>query len=242
MTEAGRLYELTNGAWDGTVRPLVDLWGFYAKKEKRSVPDKDKILSFLPEIGFNHIELLPTGHLVKRKASITLDLASIAKGYGVDAVSEVLRKKGIDNFLVEIGGEVYASGQKKENIPWRVGINRPEKGASLAAVYRSLSLRNRALATSGDYRNFFEIDGKRYSHVLDPKTGYPVNNAIVSVSILAQTCMLADGLATAVMIMGTRKGINLINTLETVEGMIVSLKEDGTLIDHSSKGFPPATR
>ena len=150
-----------------------------------------------------------------------LDLASIAKGYAVDQVSHLLQTSGIENFLVEIGGEVFASGYRKDGKPWRVGINQASTTASTADVYQVVPLHNRAMATSGDYRNYFEAGDKRYFHIIDPRTGYPVNNHVVSVSIVADTCMFADGLATAIMVMGLEHGMALINSLKEVEGFII---------------------
>ncbi|MEW6673261.1 MAG: FAD:protein FMN transferase [Thermodesulfobacteriota bacterium] len=232
-----KLYRLTNGTWDGTVKPLVDVWGFGSPPVQRKVPSKEHIDRLLAEVGFNHIEISENRHIRKKKSSLSLDLNSIAKGYAVDRVAAVIRKNGFENFLVEIGGEVFASGVKKDRQPWRVGINRPLKDAPANQVYRVLTLQDAALATSGDYRNFFEIEGRRYSHVLDPMTGYPVRNSVVSVSVIADTCMFADGLATALMVMGPDKGLELVERLDHVEAMIVIQQADGTLVDYFSKGF-----
>ncbi|MFH2218558.1 MAG: FAD:protein FMN transferase [Pseudomonadota bacterium] len=236
---AEKLYELTGGAWDGTVKPLVDLWGFGSRSTEWRVPERDDIVRLLEEIGFRHIEISDDGHLIKHRVPISLDLGSIAKGYGVDQISQTLRENGIDNFLVEIGGEVFASGRREDGENWRVGINMPLKEAAFTQVYTAVALQDKALATSGDYRNFFEVDGKRFSHILDPRTGYPVTNGVVSVSILSDNCTFADGLATAVMVMGHERGIELINRLDRTEGLVVVQEKDGTLADHRSKGFIP---
>ena len=237
MKVADTIYRLTEGAWDGTVKPLVDLWGFGNTGEKKQIPTLDEIDRRLLDIGFDKIEISDKKYLVKKKASISLDLSSIAKGYAVDAIARLIQKKGIKDFLVEIGGEVYASGKKKNGSHWRIGINNPRKNASLDQVYKIVKLSDRAMATSGDYRNFFEIDGRRYAHVLNPKSGYPVENGVVSVSILAATCAFADGLATAVVVLGREKGIQLINRVYGVEGMIIVQQTDGTFIDFFSDGF-----
>jgi len=237
MKVADTIYRLTEGAWDGTVKPLVDLWGFGNTGEKKQIPTLDEIDRRLLDIGFDKIEISDKKYLVKKKASISLDLSSIAKGYAVDAIARLIQKKGIKDFLVEIGGEVYASGKKKNGSHWRIGINNPRKNASLDQVYKIVKLSDRAMATSGDYRNFFEIDGRRYAHVLNPKSGYPVENGVVSVSIVAATCAFADGLATAVVVLGREKGIQLINRVYGVEGMIIVQQTDGTFIDFFSDGF-----
>jgi thiamine biosynthesis lipoprotein len=174
---------------------------------------------------------------------VTLDLSSIAKGYGVDAVAEVIREEGFRNFLVEIGGEVYGSGSRRDGRPWRVGINRPQPDAAPDEIYRVAPLRDAAFATSGDYRSFFVLDGVRYSHVLDPRTGRPVANGVVSVSVLAPDCTLADSLATAVMVMGVEEGLALLERLPGVEGLVVVETENGRLQDHATSGFrsePPS--
>lgn len=236
MTVAKKIYELSEGAWDGTVKSLVYLWGFGGPTKYR-VPEKTEIQAQLAAVGFNQIEFSADRCLIKRKTSITLDLASIAKGYGVDQIAALIRKSGIENFLVEIGGEVFAAGFRKDGKPWQVGINRPRKDAAYDDVYKIINLHDKAFATSGDYRNCFELNGKRYSHILNPQTGYPVSNGVVSVSIVADTCTLADGLATAVMVLGPQKGLELVNRLDNVMSLIVVQQQNGTLTDYYSKGF-----
>jgi len=237
MKVANTIYHLTEGAWDGTVKPLVDLWGFGSTGGKKQIPTLDEIDKRLLDIGFDKIEISDKKYLVKKEASISLDLSSIAKGYAVDAIARLIQKKRIKDFLVEIGGEVYASGKKKDGSHWRIGINNPRKNASLDQVYKIVKLSDMAMATSGDYRNFFEIDGRRYAHVLNPKSGYPVENGVVSVSIVAATCAFADGLATAIVVLGREKGIQLVNRVDGVEGMIIVQQTDGTFIDFFSDGF-----
>lgn len=242
MAVARRLYEITDGAWDGTVRPLVNLWGFGGDARPRQVPPTEAIAAALKEIGFHHIRIHDSGALSKGIAHLSLDLASIAKGYGVDAVAGTLRKAGYGDFLVEIGGEVYAAGHRIDGTPWRVGINLPDPDATANKVFRAVRLENRALATSGDYRNFFVQAGRRYSHILDPRTGRPVINGVVSVSVLADNCTLADGLATGVMVMGAAAGLDLMSRLPRVEGFIIEKGPDGGLLTHATDGFPPALK
>ena len=237
MLAAGDIYDKTGGAWDGTIKPLVNLWGFGNTRQTHQLPDETEIKKQIRWIGFQHIGIFPEGYLQKKKSTITLDLASIAKGYAVDQVSDLLQTSGIENFLVEIGGEVFASGYRKDGKPWRVGINQPSITASTDDVYQVVPLHNRAMATSGDYRNYFEADGKRFSHIIDPRTGYPVNNGVVSVSIVADNCMFADGLATAIMVMGLEHGMALINSLKGVEGFIIVRKEDAELAHYASDAF-----
>jgi len=239
MVVAKVLYEITGGAWDGTVKPLVDLWGFGNGKIRHTPPEKSKIEALLSEVGFDNIEISTDHYLIKKKALLSLDLASIAKGYGVDQVAALIRDNGIYDFLVEIGGEVFASGYRKDGNKWRVGINKPQENAPLNQVYKVIDIHDKGFATSGDYRNFFEVKHKRFSHIIDPRTGYPVDNGVVSVSILADTCTFADGLATAIMVLGDKKGIDLVNHLDNTECFIVTQNKNGALIDHYSKGFLP---
>ncbi len=238
LKAAGRIYILSGGAWDGTVKPLVNLWGFGSARPVMATPDKVEIDKRLKNIGFGHVRVLKSGRIGKKIAGVTLDFASIAKGFGVDAIAGVVHQNGYRDFLVEIGGEVVAAGVRKDGRPWVVGINRPTPEAGFDRVYRAVSLTDGALATSGDYRNFFELDGVRYSHVIDPRTGYPVSNRVASVSVVAPDCTLADGLATALMVMGPEKGIPLVNRLENIECLIIVQALNGQFSDYASNGFP----
>ena len=237
MKVGRKIYRLSEGAWDGTVNPLVDLWSFGPNRRQPQKPPANQIKALMQNIGFDRIRIAEPNFLMKNLATVTLDLNSIAKGFAVDRVSGLLAAGGYKNYLVEIGGEVYAVGVRADGKNWRVGINRPKPDAAINEVYKAVSLANQALATSGDYRNFFEIDGVRYSHVIDPRTGYPVSNGVVSVSIIAENCTLADGLATAIMVMGPAKGIQLVNQLNNVECFIIVEKPDGRLLDFYSTGF-----
>jgi FAD:protein FMN transferase len=237
MTVSKKLHILSEGAWDGTVKPLMKLWGFTGKLKKPAVPPAQKIAAVMQKVGFDKIEIDQNGYLSKNKATLTLDLGSIAKGYGVDQVAALLRQKGFKSFIVEIGGEVYAAGTKANKKSWQAGINRPLVTAPLTDVYKIVPLKNQALATSGNYRQFFEIDGMRYAHIIEPATGYPVQNKVASVSVVASNCTLADGLATAILVMGTTKGLALLNRLEGVEGLIIEAQADGILSAHSSAGM-----
>ncbi len=232
-----KLYNLTDGAWDGTVYPLINLWGFGKKGPAKGIPDKKAIERLKNRMGFDLIRFDTDGGIGKKKPGVSLDFGSIAKGYGVDQVALLLNKSGYRHFLVEIGGEVYAAGLRKDKHLWKVGINRPDKGAAFDEVYKAISLTGKAMATSGDYRNFFQINGKMYSHIIDPRTGYPVSNKVVSVSVVANNCTVADGLATALMVMGPEKGLNLVNRLDTVECLMIVRDEQGRLKEFPSNHF-----
>jgi FAD:protein FMN transferase len=237
MRVAGAIHRVTGGAWDGTVLPLIELWGFGRSAPIEKEPSPAAIAKAMEDVGFQNIEVSTDGFLKKRRARVTVDLASIAKGYGVDSVAAVVRKLGYGNYLVEIGGEVFAAGRKADGQPWRVGINKPRKGGAATEVYKALDLEDRAMATSGDYRNYEEIGGRAYSHIIDPRSGYPVHNGVVSTSVIAPDCTLADGLATALMVMGPQAGIRLLNRMDKVEGLIIVRKPDGSLVDHWSAGI-----
>jgi thiamine biosynthesis lipoprotein len=234
LKTAEYIWKQSGGALDGTVSPLIEIWGF-GRNKKKTVPTKEQIDTALKKTGFQNIKLYD-GIIRKLKPGITLNLGSIAKGFAVDKVSSVLKKMGIDNFFVEIGGEIYVSGKKPGGTKWVIGINTPSKNASLKSYFRAMELQDQAIATSGDYRNFFQNGDKSYSHIINPNTGYPVSNDVVSVSIVAKNCTLADGLATSIMVMGVDKGIMLLNKLEDVEGLIV-VKDKGNLKIYKTGNF-----
>jgi len=237
MLAAREVYRLTGGALDGTIQPLVNLWGFGQDDPPQQVPSETAVEAARQRVGFDRIDISASGYLTKLRPDVTVDLSSIAKGYGVDQVAALLAAKGFSHFLVEIGGEIYAAGQRPDGRPWRVGINLPQPQAAADAVYSVVRLEDRALATSGDYRQYYEIDGRFFSHIIDPRSGYPVQNRVVSATVVADTCTLADALATAVVVLGVEQGLKLLNRLAGVEGLIVQKGPDGELINHRSQGF-----
>lgn len=237
LTIARRLYDMTDGAWDGTVDPLINLWGFGVSGRRDSIPDDAMIRKLKTHVGFNLIDINENRSVSKKNPLVSLNLSSIAKGYAVDEIDKLIRNMGIKNCLVEIGGEVRASGRKMDRTAWKVGVNTPRKNSPHDQVYEALALENKSVATSGDYRNYFEKDGKTYSHIIHPGTGYPVNNTVVSVSVISDSCAFSDGLATAVMVMGVKNGLALIHELPGVECLIVACEPDGTTADYVSQGF-----
>lgn len=198
------LAEKTDGIYDPTIAPLVNLWGFGAKKSK-IVPAPDQVSEALTKVGYNKIVVSDEGTMLRKlDVNATLDLSSIAKGWGVDQVGRLLESKDVKHYMIEIGGEVRTFGGKPGGSPWQIGISIPTEGEATGAQ-KIVLLNNAALATSGDYRNYFEKDGKRYAHILDPRTGSPSMSDIASVSVLEETgdCTLADGYATALLAMGS---------------------------------------
>jgi len=243
LTISKRLYQLTDGAWEGTLSPLIELWGFGTRKETpAAVPEQAMIRQILSNVGFNKIIILSKQKIYKQNPLISLNLSSVAKGYAVDRVKELLYEKGFRNCLVEIGGEVYCSGFKKDGEKWLVGINVPEIGALSGQLYDLVPLTDAAMATSGDYRNFVNIDGELYSHILDPATGFPVKNDVVSVSIISDSCTFADGLATAIFVMGYEKGLELVEKLDKTHGLIITRNKNKKLVPHYSDGFSTIKR
>jgi thiamine biosynthesis lipoprotein len=233
---SARVFTVSGGSWDATVMPLVDLWGFGPAGPVDRPPADAAVKAALAHVGFSLVELRGNA-LVKHDPKVTLDLSSIAKGYGVDQVAALLRREGVSDFIVEIGGEVYAAGSRGDGHAWRVGINRPRTDAAPDDVFGVALLRDQAFATSGDYRNYFASGGVRYSHVIDPRTGRPIANGVVSVSVRAADCTLADGLATAVMVMGAEDGLAMLEKLKDVEGLVVAEGSDGRLAERATRGL-----
>jgi len=230
--------EMTGGAFDVTVGPLVRAWGFGPDDHKDfSVGKLDSLMQL---IGMDKVSL-SNGKVVKSDQNISLDFNAIAQGYSVDVVCSYFDDIGIDNYLVEIGGEVRARGTKNGNL-WRIGIDKPEDnniipGQSLQAIIR---IGDRSLATSGNYRKFYVEDGIKYSHTIDPKTGYPAKNRLLSATILADDCATADGIATACMVMGHEKSIEFIKANPMLSAYFVISGDDGnykTWISENLKEF-----
>jgi len=199
---------VTDGAYDITVGPLVNLWGFGPGDTPRQAPDEATLADVRRRVGYQFIELdTHTPAVRKHAAGLYLDLSSIAQGFGSDAVGSYLSARGIRNFMVDVSGEILARGVNGAGEPWHIGIERPV--ATGGTIERVLVLRDMAMATSGDYRNYFEQGGIRYSHLIDPASGRPINHRLASVSVLATTTTRADGLATALMILGPDRGYAL---------------------------------
>ncbi|MFH1724472.1 MAG: FAD:protein FMN transferase [Elusimicrobiota bacterium] len=242
LRAALRFSDESGGAFDATIGPLVDLWGFGSDERERRLPSEAEIRAALEVVGFRHLHVEtdpPT--LRKSIPGLRVDLNAIAKGYGVDAVAALLAERGFADFLVEIGGEVLARGAKAPDAPWRIGIDRPVAGAAPGRTLSAIvALDGSALATSGDYRNFFVQDGKRYSHIFDPGTGRPVTHRLASASVIAPTCMEADAAATAVMVLGPRRGKAFIESHPGWEALLIVGKPDGSFSELATEGFEAA--
>ena len=191
----------TDGAFDITVAPMVNAWGFGFKTG--NPPTRQTIDSLRAIVGF-HTVSMQDGYVIKKNPKTMLDCSAIAKGYGTDVVARFLKKKGVQNFMVEIGGEIVVNGNSEKLQPWRIGINKPTDDSlnTSQAIQDVVSVSNIAMATSGNYRNFYYKNGKKYAHTIDPKTGYPVQHNILSATVFADDCATADAYATSFMVLG----------------------------------------
>ncbi|RUM54129.1 MAG: FAD:protein FMN transferase ApbE [Methylococcus sp.] len=208
LAEAVSVSELSSGAYDVTVGPLVNLWGFGPGKKLPEIPSAADIQTQVQRTGFRMVELDEPGQRARKtNPALYIDLSSLAKGYAVDRVTELLVNRGIDDYLVEVGGEIKLGGSRANGEIWNIAVEKPEAG--VRSIEQVLQLTDVAVATSGDYRNFFESGGLRYSHTIDPRTGWPVNHALVSVTVLDASAMHADALATALMVLGPDEGFQL---------------------------------
>ena len=201
VTRANHISHLTGGRYDITVGPLVNLWGFGSSGDRTTAPARDEVEDILARVGFRHLHTrTQPAALRKEIPELEIDLSSIAKGWAVDEVVDILNGKGLHNHLVEIGGELRAQGEKAPGRPWRIAIEQPD--FDNRSVQRVIALDNMAMATSGDYRNFFADGDRLYSHTIDPDTGQPVRHRLASVTVLAGDCTSADAWATALMAVG----------------------------------------
>ena len=198
---AMQISEETDGAFDITVAPLVNAWGFGFKNSTQ--PTNAQVDSLLQIVGYRKVSLTD-GKVRKQDSRIMLDCSAIAKGYGSDVIAKLLRDKGVKNFMVEIGGEIVTSGVNPERLPWRIGVTKPtDDSLSVSHELQTvLNVTDKAMATSGNYRNFYYKNGRKFAHTIDPKTGYPVQHNILSATVLAKSCAVADAYATAFMVMG----------------------------------------
>lgn len=228
--------QATDGAFDPTVAPLVNAWGFGFKDGQ--LPDSTQVDSLLNLVGLSGIHF-QDGKLTKDNPLSILDMSAIAKGYGVDRVAQLLRGYSITNFMVEIGGEVVAEGINEKGTPWRIGINKPnEDSTSLSTELQDIiSLSGHALATSGNYRNFYVQNGKKIAHTINPKTGYPAQQDILSSTVVAPTCAEADAFATAFMVMGMEKAKKVLQEQSQLDAYFIYSDEEGNYQTWSSTGF-----
>lgn len=225
----------TNGAFDITVAPLVNAWGFGFKND--TFPSAEKIDSILQFVGMEKLTL-ERDRLVKQVEGVEIDASSIAKGLGVDLVADYLDGKGVADYMVEIGGEIRAKGMSMKGRPWRIGIDKPIDDATgtKREIELVVELSSGALATSGNYRNFYIHEGKKYAHTIDPRTGYPVLQDILSASVYTDSCMEADAYSTAFMVLGLESAKEIVNSNPALEACFIYQK-DGKMETWISPGF-----
>ena len=236
LQKSQEVYVATEGAFDPTVGPLVNAWGF--GPEGVQTKDSVDIRSLLSLVGYDGISF-DDKRVKKDKPGMYLDFSAIAKGYAVDVVTEYLLQNGVANMLVEIGGELMAKGHNDRGELWKVGINRPDDKEFSNDLISIVALNNKGMATSGNYRNFYVEDSVKYSHTIDPFTGYAVQHGMLSATVVADDCMTADAYATAMMVMGVEKSIALLGEREDLEAYLIYNDESGEVKTFVSEGLKP---
>lgn len=235
FNKAKEVWKNTNGAFDPTVYPLVNMWGFGPGKKEKI--EKAKIDSVLHFVGFDLIELKGK-KIIKKDARVALDFNSFAQGYSVDVVSDFLISKKITSFIVEIGGEVYAKGKKPNGENWQAGIEKPiDNSISENPIKAIAKLENLAVSTSGNYRKFFIENGIRYGHHIDPKTGYPTKNNLLSVTLFASQCITTDANATGILVMGLDKGKEFLAAHPEIQAYLIYSDDKGNYQVYETSGI-----
>nr|WP_305908142.1 FAD:protein FMN transferase [Methylomarinum sp. Ch1-1]MDP4520954.1 FAD:protein FMN transferase [Methylomarinum sp. Ch1-1] len=234
MAKAKQVHEQSHGAFDVTVGPLVNLWGFGPDPMNFVAPPAEQIAEKLQVIGSEHLSLNESENSVRKDiAALYIDLSGLAKGYAVDRVALLLEERGIRHYMVEIGGEIRLKGQNIQGEPWRIAIEKPTADSRM--IQKVLPISDIAMATSGDYRNFFEVDGVRFSHTIDPRNGRPITHKLASVTVLSETSMVADAWATALMVLGPTQGLQLAEQ-QHIPALFI-IKTDVGFIEKSSSAF-----
>lgn len=236
VKESIRLNKVTEGALDVTVGPVVNLWGFGPEKQKDVQPEPQQLAERQSWVGIDKLKFIENGgqfYLEKAIPQLYIDLSAIAKGFGVDQVADYLQELNVQDYMVEIGGEIRAKGKNPDGKPWQIAIEQPSFDGT-RSVQKIVGLDNLAMATSGDYRNYFEQDGKRFSHEINPKTGYPIQHNLASVTVMHESSMTADGLSTALFVLGEEKALALAE-LENLAVYLISKTDKGFESKMSSK-------
>lgn len=236
--EGWRMSALTDGAFDITVGPLVNLWGFGPEPRQDQAPPQEAIRLARERVGFRRLQVREQPPALKKeRPDLYIDLSALAKGYGVDRLAELAQANGIHNYLVAIGGDVRAKGHNGQGKPWTIAIERPTPGQR--AVERLLKLGDHAISTAGDYRNFFEQDGRRYSHIIDPRTGWPVPPTVASVTVIDRLDLKADAADTALMAAGAEAGFRLAVEHHIAAFFILTDREDNGFQERYTPEFEP---
>jgi len=235
---AQAISDKTAGAFDISVARLVNLWGFGPDHQAVQIPDEDRLFAVLIEVGYEKIELHSSELKLRKKTSLRIDLSAIAKGYGVDQVANFLDETGITIYMVEVGGEIRTRGLKPNGKPWRIAIEEPSTGQR--DVHSIIDITDHAVATSGDYRNYFEKNGQRFSHTIDPQTGYPITHNLASVTVIGETAAEVDALATAFSVLGLDQAMQYAKAYNVAAYFIV--KEQEGFVGKASDAFIAMTR
>ncbi|SFX40253.1 FAD:protein FMN transferase [Marinospirillum alkaliphilum] len=222
--------EASRGAFDVTVGGLVNLWSFGPEARPEAIPGRELLQQRKAETGYRYLELDYGNQQARRLRSSYVDLSGVAKGYAVDRVADWLKQQGVDNFLVNIGGDLIVAGERNPGQPWRIGVEVPD--GRIQVAHHILPVSDMSVATSGDYRNYYEVDGRRMSHTIDPRTGWPVNHQLASVTVLHPSNAVADAWATAFMVLGTNAALELANR-EKLDILLISREGDGWKTDLS---------
>jgi len=233
---ADKIYKSTNGKFDPTVKPLVDYWGFGKEKKPRK-HKPEEIASLLKLVGFDQIQLKRKGEnvtLTKTNPKIELDFSAIAKGFGVDKVAELLESDGVENYMVEIGGETSCKGVNKSGNKWTLGISEPNPDAAPSKAIIKIQPGDMAVASSGNYRSYYEVDGRIFNHTIDPISGMAFPSDLLAITVIASDCTTADAIATACMAMGKKDSEKYINVTEKVEACFFYEKEAEIMVDYST--------
>jgi thiamine biosynthesis lipoprotein len=234
------LNQRSRGVFDPTLAPVINLWGFGEKTDQRAVPPELELKKALKATGCQHLSVTAKDELVKDIPDLTINLSAVAKGFGVDEMARVIRARGVTNLFVSISGEVAAFGLNTEGNPWRVGIDSPvEQSAHGEDIEAIVPLSNLAISTSGDYRKFFtDAQGRKYSHILNPKTGRPLQHNLLSVSVVAETCHVADALSTTLFVLGPEEGLRWIEQYPNASALFMTRAADGRIKKFASSKFP----
>jgi thiamine biosynthesis lipoprotein len=226
FTLAADISKETDGAFDITVAPLVNMWGFGFKHN--TMPNSHSVDSIKHFIGYDKVALQGR-KVVKKDSRVTLDCSAIAKGYGSDVIARLLKSKGIDNFMIEIGGEIVTKGLSEKRLPWKIGVTKPSDDSlnTNQEIQTVLNVTDKAMATSGNYRNFYYKGGKKYAHTIDPHSGYPVQHSLLSATVLANNCATADAYATAFMVMGIEKAKTILDKHPELMAYFIYADKDG---------------
>ncbi|HNP17475.1 MAG TPA: FAD:protein FMN transferase [Fulvivirga sp.] len=234
LKAAKEVYQMTDGAFDPSIGPLIDVWGFGPGQQSQH--DSTFIDSLKNIVGYDKI-VFDEQTVTKKDHRVTISFSASAKGYGVDVVAKYLESKGIENLFVEIGGEVRVKGINKANgKQWAIGILDPDSDEIAQFQYAVVTLNDRSMATSGNYFNYHIVDGIKYGHTIDPKSGFPIRHNLLSASVFAENCETADALATAFMVMGTQKTINFLKVHPQYDAYLIYNNEDGKMNDYATKG------